>query len=170
MTYGRFCPEQVEAIFGGSLGVMHEAISQFMNDTVGGQPANVLVIEDSPMIRDSLVDIINAHPGRRVSATTDTEQGAIDIVRQGNVDIAIIDLQLRQGSGVGVLQRLGHETSVLKIVLTNFSSPQMRQRCLDLGANYYFDKSREFELVVQVIDAWLKDRSDTAQGGGAQMS
>ena len=140
-----------------------------MNGTAIGKPASVLVIEDSRMILDSLVDIINADPGRRVVATTDTEQEAIDIVNRGNVDIAIIDLQLRQGSGVGVLQRLRHETSVLKIVLTNFSSPQMRQRCLDLGANYYFDKSREFELVAQVIDAWLKDRSDASWGGGAQM-
>ena len=58
-----------------------------MNDTAVGNPANVLVIEDSPMIRDSLVDIINADPGRRVTATTDTEQGAIDIVKRGNVHI-----------------------------------------------------------------------------------
>ena len=122
------------------------------------------------MIRDSLVDIINADSRRRVTATADTETEAIDIVRRGNIDIAIIDLQLRQGSGVGVLQQLGHEKSVLKIVLTNFSSPQMRQRCLDLGANYYFDKSREFELVVQVIDAWLEHRSRAGEGGDKQMN
>lgn len=141
-----------------------------MNDASRSPPANVLVIEDSPMIRDSLVDIINADARRRVTAIADTEKDAIDIVRRGNIDIAIIDLQLRQGSGVGVLQQLGQETSVLKIVLTNFSSPQMRQRCLDLGANYYFDKSREFELVVQVIDAWLEHRSRPDQGGEEQMN
>ena len=141
-----------------------------MNDATRGPPANVLVIEDSPRIRDSLVDIINADARRRVTAIADTEKDAIDIVRRGNIDIAIIDLQLRQGSGVGVLQQLGQETSVLKIVLTNFSSPQMRQRCLDLGANYYFDKSREFELVVQVIDAWLERRSRPVEGGEEQMN
>lgn len=136
-----------------------------MNDGVASRPAHVLVIEDSAMIRDSLVEIINADKRRQVTATTDTEQNAIDIVHRGNIDIAIIDLQLRQGSGVGVLQQLARDTDVLKIVLTNFSSPQMRQRCLDLGANYYFDKSREFELVVQVIDAWL-ERRDRAEAGG----
>lgn len=140
-----------------------------MNDGVASRPAHVLVIEDSAMIRDSLVEIINADKRRQVTATTDTEQNAIDIVHRGNIDIAIIDLQLRQGSGVGVLQQLARDTDVLKIVLTNFSSPQMRQRCLDLGANYYFDKSREFELVVQVIDAWL-DRRDHAEGGGGAPS
>ena len=155
---------------GGLLHAVDEIPSRFVNDTRRVDPANVLVIEDSAMIRDRLVDIINADPGGRVTATADTEQGAIDIVKRGNVDIAIIDLLLRQGSGVGVLQQLGHDTSVLKIVLTNFSSPQMRQRCLDLGANYYFDKSREFELVAQVIDAWLKHRSDAAHGGDAEMS
>lgn len=138
-----------------------------MNDGVSSRPAHVLVIEDSAMIRDSLVEIINADRRREVTATTDTEQHAIEIVHRGDIDIAIIDLQLREGSGIGVLRQLSGDTDVLKIVLTNFSSPQMRQRCLDLGANHYFDKSREFELVVPVIDAWIERRDRAEALGGA---
>ena len=148
------------------MGAASDAVSQFMNSGSPPPPASVLVIEDSPMIRDSLVEIINADAGRCVTATTDNEQDAVAIVRRGEVDIAIIDLQLRHGSGVGVLRQLDADRSVLKIVLTNFSSPLMRQRCIDLGADFYFDKSREFELVVQVIDAWMHRRSRRPPDGG----
>ena len=53
---------------GGLLHAVDEIPSRFVNDTRRVDPANVLVIEDSAMIRDRLVDIINADPGGRVTA------------------------------------------------------------------------------------------------------
>ena len=64
-------------------------------------------------------------------------------------DLAIIDLQLSQGSGFGVLQEQRNRSSVQKIVvLTSYVNQDIRQRCLQAGADGVFDKTRDIEKLV----------------------
>jgi DNA-binding NarL/FixJ family response regulator len=68
--------------------------------------------------------------------------------------LVIIDVFLKSGSGLGVLQyasALGRKMTL--VVLSNYATPAMRRRCLDLGATKVFDKSRELdELVEYCVD------------------
>jgi CheY-like chemotaxis protein len=60
-------------------------------------------------------------------------------------DLLLIDIQLKRGSGLGVLRvasRLPRPLAL--VVLTNYATPQIREHCLRLGANRVFDKSNEF--------------------------
>ncbi len=126
-----------------------------------GPQVRVLLIEDSPIIRDGLVELINGDPRCKVMLSTDSEFEAVRELAAHEYDIAVVDLQLKHGTGLGVLRFLQDRGELLKIVLTNFNSPQMRERCLSLGADYYFDKSREFDAVMRAIDSWI------GQQGGA---
>ena len=64
-------------------------------------------------------------------------------------DLAIIDLQLSQGSGFGVLQEQRNRSSLQKIVvLTSYVNEDIRQRCLQAGADGVFDKTRDIEKLV----------------------
>lgn len=69
-------------------------------------------------------------------------------------DLIIVDVFLRKGSGLGVLQaatRLG--VNGRRVVLTNYATDEMRSRCKKLGAERVFDKSRELEdLINYCID------------------
>lgn len=123
-------------------------------------PLRVLLVEDSPYIRERLEDLL-AEPGRiKVEAHADTEEGAIALLGHAGWDVLVLDLQLRRGTGLGVLRALARvrrpDTKV--IVLTNYAFPQYRERSMTLGADYFFDKAREYHRVREVLDGMLGTR------------
>ena len=132
-------------------------ITNFENaDPSRGQAVRVLLVEDSVMIRDSLIDLIECNPQRAVAMATDSEVIAKAALANQEYDIAIIDLELNEGSGQGVLRfLLGRYRAPLRIVLTNSVEPRVREECLALGADYFFNKSRQFDDVSQAIDRHL---------------
>ena len=124
------------------------------------QKVSVLLVEDSPLIRDSLIDLIESDARCTVGFTSDNETQAKEALARDEYDIAIIDLQLREGSGQGVLRFLQQQANPpLRIVLTNSAEPRIRVQCLALGAEYFFDKAREFEEVSVAIDRYLADQT-----------
>lgn len=121
----------------------------------------VLLVEDSPLISRSLIDLLEEDGRCRVAHVSDTESDATAALASQACRIAVIDLQLREGSGLGVLKFLQHRPDPpITIVLTNFARPEIRAQCRALGAHHFFDKSREFDLVVPAIQAFLDGASN----------
>lgn len=119
----------------------------------------VLLIEDSPVIRDAVAEMIEADGRARVAFATDSETAAVRELGAARYDVVIVDLQLREGSGFGVLRALQElKPEALVIVLTNFASPAMRQRCAELGASCFLDKSSEFEEIPKLMIGWAQRR------------
>lgn len=117
-----------------------------------GAPLRVLLVEDSPVIRESVVELIEASGRARVAYATDSEPVAIDELKANPYDLVIVDLRLREGSGFGVLRALQQfQPDTLTIVLTNYTSTAIRKRCAELGVKWFFDKSSEFEQIVKLI-------------------
>src|SRR5215212_3152743 len=82
----------------------------------------IFLVEDSPIIRDSLIDVLDhAEQGRRVVGTADTEQSAVERIADTGPDVAIIDINLREGSGIGVLAKLSRldPPPAVRIIYTN---------------------------------------------------
>ncbi len=126
-------------------------------------PLRVFLLEDSAVIRESLAEAINASGLFIVAGTADTARDAVALLKEQAFDAIIVDLQLRQGSGIEVLtylQEAGLLRRMLSIVLTNYALPALRQRCLDCGAGYFFDKSLEFDRVIEVLDEFADHRLD----------
>lgn len=114
----------------------------------------VLVIEDSALIRERLVDLIHSCTEFHVDAEVETEADALRALAERPFAAAVVDLQLRQGSGFNVLAALRRlHPQPLTLVLTNSSSRPMRERCMALGAHHFFDKSNEFDQVATALDA-----------------
>jgi two-component system, OmpR family, response regulator len=64
-------------------------------------------------------------------------------------DLAIVDLFLKQGSGLGVLEACRSRGAGQRVVvLSNYATPDMRKRCMQLGADAVFDKSNEIDALV----------------------
>lgn len=125
-------------------------------------PLQVMVIEDSWLIRERLLDLISTCDGFEVAAQVETEAEALAMLSRRDFDAVVVDLQLREGSGFGVLAALRQRnTRPLTMVLTNTSTRLVRERCLALGAHHFFDKSNEFDRVAQALDM-LRDA--TRQG------
>ncbi|HEV8691625.1 MAG TPA: response regulator [Ideonella sp.] len=106
------------------------------------------LVEDSPVIRQNLIAALEEMLPLTIVGSTDTEAGAVQWMLEPEADceLMIIDIFLRAGSGLEVLRRarlLKPDTHL--VVLTNYATPDMRRRCLQLGADRVFDKSAELE-------------------------
>jgi DNA-binding NarL/FixJ family response regulator len=125
------------------------------------RPLGVLLIEDSPLIRRSLVEAIDASGELRVTAWADTPETAIALLASQRFDAVIVDLQLKRGSGIEVLaylQRTGMTESTFAAVLTNHALPAYRERCLQYGVRHFFDKSLEFDRVLDALHHYARER------------
>jgi DNA-binding NarL/FixJ family response regulator len=125
------------------------------------RPLSVLLIEDSPLIRRSLVEAIDASGELRVMAWADTPESAIALLASQRFDAVIVDLQLKRGSGIEVLaylQRTGMTESTFAAVLTNHALPAYRERCLQYGVRHFFDKSLEFDRVLDALHHYARER------------
>ena len=123
--------------------------------TPAAEPLRVLIVEDSKRLREQLGESI-CSPGRiEVVGYAETEAEALEMLAQAACDAVVLDLQLRQGNGLAVLKALRATPagqSVTVIVLTNFAFPHFRDRSLKLGANYFFDKAKEYDRVRDVLE------------------
>lgn len=125
---------------------------------------NVFVVEDSSLLRERLIRTLTGIEGVQVNGFADTADEAIEQIQKLHPDAIILDIRLRQGTGFQVLQAVkGRGKGPLVIVLTNFAYPQYRKKYLDAGADFFFDKSNEFEQVVGVLQAHIhrKGLNDT---------
>jgi DNA-binding NarL/FixJ family response regulator len=99
-------------------------------------------------------------PGRvEVVATVGTEDEALGACDRHRIDIALIDLQLAQGTGFGVIRHLRDVKSqrpTAIIVLTNHAVPALKVAAFEAGADYFFDKSTDFSSVSRVIGELLQ--------------
>lgn len=114
----------------------------------------VVIVEDSAIIRARLAESLAEIPNVEIVGQVETEADALAVLRQQRWDAAVLDLQLKQGTGLGVLKGLGSAArppNAKIIVFTNYAFPQYRDRSLALGADFFFDKAREFHRVREVL-------------------
>ena len=103
-------------------------------------PLRVVIVEDSPLIRDRIADAPSDIPNLVISGCAETQDEAPALLRARAWDAVLLDLQLREGSGIAVLEQLaalGRLDTATTIVFTNYNFPQYRSRMLDLGADFF---------------------------------
>jgi len=109
------------------------------------------IVEDNATIRENLIGTLEELADVRAvgSAATEEEGKAWLTAHPAQWDLAIVDLFLRQGSGLGVLAACAGRSSAQKlVVLSNYATPDVRMRCAQLGVDAVFDKSNEIEALV----------------------
>jgi len=109
------------------------------------------IVEDSPVIRENLIATLEELAPVRVVGTAEDEAGATQwLARPGRrVDLVIVDLFLKSGSGLGVLRSAqAQPRPTTLVVLSNYVSPDLRRQCLALGADQVFDKSNDLDALI----------------------
>lgn len=107
------------------------------------------IVDDSSTVRDNLIDTLRELAPVEPVGHSDNEHDARRWLLANDWDVAIIDLFLRVGSGMNVLQAVRKQRPGQRVVvLTNHSSRDVRWRCRQLGADAVFDKSTELEALV----------------------
>jgi CheY-like chemotaxis protein len=119
-----------------------------MADVEAGDLA-VLLVEDSPRIAERLRELLQEH-GAHVLAVVDTEQAAVRALREMHVELLVLDLQLKVGTGFGVLEALGKPRPPT-IVMTNYALPQYQERARHFGVEHFLNKARDFERLPGIV-------------------
>ena len=124
----------------------------------------VFIVEDNPLIRERLIESLTSTGRIDVVGYADTEREAVEALADGHWDALMLDLQLKQGTGLGVLRAIGpsRPQGSKILVLTTYAIPQYRDRSLALGADAFFDKSREYERAVDMLSDFARSRSGLA--------
>jgi len=125
------------------------------------------IVEDSPVIRENLVAALEEMAPIEVIGTAEDEGHAVDWLEANECDLAVVDIFLKSGSGLGVLQAARDTAGRRKlVVLSNYATPDMRRKCLQLGADKVFDKSNEIDGLINYC-ARLASGDDSGSGFGA---
>jgi DNA-binding NarL/FixJ family response regulator len=116
----------------------------------------VLIADDSDVIVQRLITMLAEIKGIEIADQAGTVAAASKAAASLRPDVVILDMHMPGGSGLDVLKSMKHDnvTSTV-IVLTNFAYPQYRKRCLQNGAEFFFDKSTEFEKVGEVLQGLM---------------
>lgn len=129
------------------------------------------IVEDSQVIRDSLIATLEELVPVEVVGTADGETAAVHwLSSPGNtVDLIIVDLFLKQGSGLGVLRAVHVMAQrCTMVVLSNYATADMRRKCLELGADRVFDKSNDIDALIQYCDRLAAGQTDSEAAGPPQ--
>jgi DNA-binding NarL/FixJ family response regulator len=115
----------------------------------------VLLIEDSPALRHLLSGMIEDIAGVEIIGEVDAEDQALAVIEQFHPDVAIIDLELNQGSGLNVLRQICAQPDryqgVHAVVFSNHAHASVRERCRMLGASAFFDKTFQMDDLLDYL-------------------
>jgi DNA-binding NarL/FixJ family response regulator len=131
--------EAPDAALGPSLPAMHRL--------------KTYIVEDSKLIRDDLTAALEELAPVDVVGSAEDESNAVQWLAsgKGGVDLVIIDIFLKNGSGLGVLRAAQGmpDLACKRVVLSNYATPDVRRKCLDLGADRVFDKSHDIDELIR---------------------
>ncbi len=114
----------------------------------------VYVVEDSPLVCERLLEMLDAVPGARVVGVAARADQATEEILATHPDIVVLDIRLEQGSGFDVLRAVRERAPQTEVyMLSSFASDPYRHLALRLGARDFFDKSTDFARVRDIVAA-----------------
>jgi DNA-binding NarL/FixJ family response regulator len=112
----------------------------------------VFIVDDSKAIRKRLAEMLSEINGVKVIGEARNAAEAVKGIRTLKPKVVILDIQMPDGNGIEVLKIIKQEKpTTLVMMMTNHSSAQYREKCLKLGADYFLDKARDFEKLVEIF-------------------
>jgi len=125
-------------------------------------PLKTVIVEDNPVLLDLLTGMLASIPGVDLVGHADSESAALALLREAQPQLAIVDLELRAGSGLKVLSTV-HEAPAdfgapCAVVFSNHAHPVVKSRCLNLGAAAFFDKSFQMEELLEFVQQAAESR------------
>lgn len=115
----------------------------------------VLIADDSREIRRRLVDLVSDLEDVQVVREADDGTEVLDAIADTEIDALVLDIKMPKMNGIEVLERLQQsgELPETVIALTAFPTPQYQRRCLELGADFFLDKTSEYNRLAELLQA-----------------
>jgi len=114
----------------------------------------VYVVEDSAAVRERLLEMIREIEDVEVVGEAETYDAAVAGIMSTRPDVTVLDIKLADdgGTGIDVLAEVKKGLPAMRaIVLSNYATPQHMKASADAGAEYFLDKSAEFERIAEIL-------------------
>lgn len=113
----------------------------------------IYIVEDSQMMVERITEGISSIPRANIIGVSDNEQKALSDIESLRPDFMIVDIRLSEGDGMSLLKNLkNHHPEIIVAMFTNYSLPEFKDKCLSLGADYFFDKSKDYFKIINTIN------------------
>ena len=116
---------------------------------------NVVIVDDNPMILNTLDEVISSEAGLSVIGRADNGKDAIDMIKDTQPDVFLLYLVMPQMDGITVVENIKKKTSMLKnpafIILSAVGGEQMTEEAFQAGANYFLMKPFDKDILVNKI-------------------
>lgn len=113
---------------------------------------SILIVDDSPIIVDRLRHLIKRSGSEGPVRNADDYSSALAMLAENRPDIVLLDINLAGGSGIGLLQYIKKVyPTIIVIMFTNQSGDYYRKICMQLGADYFIDKSGDNNQIPAII-------------------
>lgn len=133
---------------------------------MGSERANVLkviTVDDSPIIAERIKAILNEVEQVIFLGNAVNVSDALFLIERKQPDVVIVDIHLdatnSDGNGIQLLSTLHEKYSKIKtIVFTNHNEPHYKLACIALGADYFLDKSYDFNKIPEILQKWTQKK------------
>ncbi|HEX8843852.1 MAG TPA: response regulator transcription factor [Pyrinomonadaceae bacterium] len=123
----------------------------------------VFVADNSALLREQIIGLLSELRGIEIVGQAQAAPEALRHIRERKPDVVTLDIQMNGGSGLDVLKEIKRNGSApVVIILTNSASPPYRKSSIEAGADFFLDKSTEFEKVRGIIQSLL-DRFNSTE-------
>jgi DNA-binding NarL/FixJ family response regulator len=114
----------------------------------------ILIVDDTEIVLERLFDMIAELESVDSVLKSNSYNQTVELIKQQAPDVILVDLQLPGKNGIELLKYVKRNYPAVKtIIVTNSASEFYRDLCNSLGADYFIDKSTEFEKIPGIIEA-----------------
>lgn len=114
----------------------------------------VFLVEDSAPVCERLVEMIEVGGAHEVVGQAATYDDAVAGITAARPDVGIFDIKLQRGNGIEALAEVKRRLpDLVGIVMSNYATPQHMKASTDAGAQYFLDKSADFERITEILSS-----------------
>jgi len=125
----------------------------------------VYIVDDSQVMRERLTESVVDIAGVQIAGQSGDPFEALDSIKKSHPDVVILDIRLPRRSGIDVLKDIKENPAApIVIMVTNYPYRQYRQACMAAGADYFFSKIDEFEMIARALRRISRNKTDNRRG------
>jgi DNA-binding NarL/FixJ family response regulator len=135
--------------------------------TTGGSKARVVLVDDHSLVRAGLVELVRGQADMEVCGEAPDAATALRVIRRERPDLVIVDLMLRDGTGIELIKQVvAEEPSVKILVCSMYDETLYAERVLAAGALGYVSKQEPSRVVLEairrVLSGWIYTSDEIA--------
>ncbi len=118
----------------------------------------IIIVDDSELLRNSIKESLNDLKNIKIIGEADNGTEAVKIIEEKKPDFVILDIRMPEMNGIEVLKKIKERNNKLKVcIFTNYPYSQYKEKCLEEGADYFFDKNINFQEIKNLIVQLAKE-------------